>query len=704
MIIEPTPNGASSIQSAELISLFEHYCSVKRHPFRNAKVQTVEYTLHEWCDVAAQLVVVAEQQNLVGTARHLKSEDITRAAAPFFTVSDNHVLLVRAVKSTGTWVAVDSAGSETSIDLDKQAIFESFTLRIKSSNSHNAGSIFGMLRKQVERNKRVIFEAVFATFMISVIGLSAAMYTMQVYDRVLSVNGFSTLWVLTIGVIVAILFEFLLKQARAFIVGHTAKNIDLQVGNEIFERALDIRLDSRPPTVGTFAGQIRQFDAVRNFLTSSTLFVLADVPFGLFFIFVIYTIAGPVALVPLVMVPLAILLGLSFQKPIEWLTEKHMRESNIKNGMVIEAIDGIETLKSLGSEWVASKKYQELSDQISESEIELKLLSAKATNLTQVIQQCNYVGIVAVGAYLISMGDLSVGGLIACTIIAGRALAPLSQIPQLLTQWKQIKIALNALDNALKRPSDNGGIQRKLLPSKCRGEIAFENIQFAYDGDNPALNIHDIVFHEGEKIAIVGPIGSGKSTLLKIVAGLYHPSSGSLKIDGIDVSKIYPDYIRENIIYLPQDIRLFNGSLRENLILGVGNIADDKIIEAAQQTGLDSIINAHSEGLDLNITEGGLGLSGGQRQIVGLTRLILMSPKVVLLDEPTASMDGHTESKVIDLLFNVFAKDVSIIVVTHKTALLPKVQRILVLDKGSVVLDGSSKEILAKLSKQRVAR
>jgi ABC-type bacteriocin/lantibiotic exporter with double-glycine peptidase domain len=243
MIIEPTPNGASSIQSAELISLFEHYCSVKRHPFRNAKVQTVEYTLHEWCDVAAQLLVVAEQQNLVGTARHLKSEDITRAAAPFFTVSDNHVLLVRAVKSTGTWVAVDSAGSETSIDLDKQAIFESFTLRIKSSNSHNAGSIFGMLRKQVERNKRIIFEAVFATFMISVIGLSAAMYTMQVYDRVLSVNGFSTLWVLTIGVIVAILFEFLLKQARAFIVGHTAKNIDLQVGNEIFERALDIRLD-----------------------------------------------------------------------------------------------------------------------------------------------------------------------------------------------------------------------------------------------------------------------------------------------------------------------------------------------------------------------------------------------------------------------------------------------------------------------------
>lgn len=704
MSIEATSNGASDILGSELISLFEKYCSFKRHPFRHAKVQAVEDTSNEWGDVAAQFLLVAEQQNLIGTARHLDPEDITMASAPFFAVADDCVRLVSVVKSNGEWVAGDSAGSETTIDVDNQNVYEAFSLRLKPSKSHNVGSIFGMLRRQVERNKRIIFEAVFATFMISVIGLSAAMYTMQVYDRVVSVNGFSTLWVLTIGVIIAILFEFLLKQTRAFIVGHTAKNIDLQVGNEIFERALDIRLDSRPPTVGTFAGQIRQFDAVRNFLTSSTLFVLADVPFGLFFIFVIYTIAGPVALVPLVMVPAAILLGLSFQKPIERLTEKHMRESNVKNGMVIEAIDGIETLKSLGSEWVASKKYQDLSDQISESEIELKILSAKATNLTQVIQQCNYVGIVAIGAYLISMGDLTVGGLIACTIIAGRALAPLAQIPQLLTQWKQIKIALNALDDALKRPSDNGGVHRKLLPSKCRGNIVFENTQFAYDGNNPVLSIDGIEFQEGEKIAIVGPIGSGKSTLLKIVAGLYQPSSGSLKLDGIDASKIYPDYIHENIIYLPQDIRLFNGSLRENLILGVGNIADDKIIEAAQKTGLDSIINAHSEGLDLSITEGGLGLSGGQRQIVGLTRLILMNPKLVLLDEPTASMDGHTESKVIDVLFNAFAKDVSIIVVTHKTALLPKVQRIVVLDKGSVVLDGSSQEILAKLSKQQVAK
>lgn len=697
-------SGASGILGAELVSLFEYYCSVMRHPFRQAKVQAVEDSSCGWNDVASQLLLVAEQQNLIGTARHLESEDVNMTVTPFFVVADNSVLIVNVVKSNGTWIAYDCTGEETSIELDKQTVFEAFSLRLTSSNSHNTSSIFSMLRRQVERNKRIVFEAVFATFMISVIGLAAAMYTMQVYDRVVSANGFSTLWVLTIGVLIAILFEFVLKQARAFIVGHTAKNIDLHVGNEIFERALDIRLDSRPKTVGTFAGQIRQFDSVRNFLTSSTLFVLADVPFGLFFIFVIFTIAGPVALVPLVMVPAAIILGLSFRQPIERLTEQHMRESNIKNGMVIEAIDGIETLKSVGSEWVASKKYQELSDQISESEIKLKILSAKATNMTQVIQQCNYVGIIAVGAYFISMGDLTVGGLIACSIIAGRALSPLAQIPQLLTQWKQIKIALDALDNVLERPSDNGDIQRKLLPAKCRGKITFENTQFAYDDDNPVLNINGVEFSEGEKIAIVGPIGSGKSTLLKIIAGLYQPSFGKLKIDDIDASKIYPDYLHENIIYLPQDVRLFNGSLRENLILGVGNVTDEKIIEAAKKTGLDSIINGHPEGLDLTISEGGLGLSGGQRQLVGLTRLILMSPKVVLLDEPTASMDGHTEAKVIEVLFNVFPKDVSIIVVTHKTALLPKVKRIVVLDKGSVVLDGSSREILAKLSKQQGAK
>ena len=692
---------APRISGDELIGLFDFYCAITRQPFRKAKIQNVSEASGGWDDVAAQLLQVAEHQSLFGTAVFLETDARSKTTAPFFVLSQHAFLLVRAVKSSGAWEASDASGAELRVEVEDQHAFEAFSLRLKPSGQQKVTSIFGMLRQQVERNKRVVFEAVFATFMISVIGLAAAMYTMQVYDRVVSSNGFSTLTVLTIGVVIAILFEFVLKQTRAFIVGHTAKKIDLEVGNEIFERALDIRLDSRPKTVGTFAGQIRQFDAVRNFLTSSTIFVLADVPLGLLFIFVIYTIAGPVALVPLIMVPAAVLLGLSFRRPIERLTEQQMRESNIKNGLVIEAIDGIETLKSVGSEWVASKKYRDLSDQISESEIELKILSAKATNMTQVVQQLNFVGIIAVGAYFINVGELTIGGLIACSIIAGRALSPLAQIPQLIAQWKQIKIALDALDEVLKRPCDNDDIHKKLLPGRCRGKITFENMQFAYQDQNPVLGLDGIEFQEGEKVAVVGPIGSGKSTLLKIIAGLYQPTAGKLKIDDVDAAKIHSDYLHENIIYLPQDVRLFNGALRDNLTLGVGNITDEKIIEAAKKTNLDKVISSHPDGLDLPISEGGLGLSGGQRQLVGLTRLVLMNPKVVLLDEPTASMDAQTEARVIDVLFNVFSQDVTIIVVTHKTSVLPKVGRIMVIDKGGVVLDGSSREILDKLSKRQ---
>lgn len=689
------------ISGNEIIGLFDFYCSITRHSFRKAKIQQANDVSCRWDDVAAQLLTLAEQQSLLGTAVFLEADVRTKTATPFFVVSPHAFLLVRTVKSSGAWDTSDASGAELLVEVEDQHAFQAFALRLQPSNQQKASSIFWMLRQQVGRNKRVVFEAVFATFMISVIGLAAAMYTMQVYDRVVSSSGFSTLTVLTIGVVIAILFEFVLKQTRAFLVGHTAKKIDLEVGNEIFERALDIRLDSRPKTVGTFAGQIRQFDAVRNFLTSSTIFVLADVPLGLLFIFVIFTIAGPVALVPLIMVPAAILVGLSFRGPIERLTERQMRESNIKNGLVIEAIDGIETLKSVGSEWTASKKYRDLSDQISESEIELKILSAKATNMTQVVQQLNFVGIIALGAYFINVGELTIGGLIACSIIAGRALSPLAQIPQLIAQWKQIKIALDALDEVLKRPCDNDDIHKKLLPGRCLGKITFDNMQFAYGDQSPVLSLDGIEVQEGEKIAVVGPIGSGKSTLLKIIAGLYQPTAGKLKIDDVDVAKIHSDYLHENIIYLPQDVRLFNGSLRENLTLGVGNIVDEKIIEAAKKTNLDKVISAHPDGLDLPISEGGLGLSGGQRQLVGLTRLVLMKPKVVLLDEPTASMDAQTEARVIDVLFSVFSEDVTIIVVTHKTALLPKVGRIMVIDKGGVILDGSSREILDKLSRRQ---
>ncbi|WP_299731049.1 ATP-binding cassette domain-containing protein [uncultured Endozoicomonas sp.] len=627
--------------------------------------------------------------------------DLLTTEAPYIVFSDSTGYLVTGVKSNGSWIIEDMDGEvhpELAGVLKEVGVVVHFLdtedLSIIPPGSISAHDLF---KEQVLANRRVLLEAVFTTLTICILGLITAMYTMQVYDRVVPSKGYSTLWVLTVGVAFTIVFEFLLKQARAFMVDHAAKKIDLNLGSTFFARALDIRLDARPATVGTFASQIRHFESVRGFMTSSTLFVLADLPFALIFIFVIFLIAGPVALVPMFTIPLAITVGLLFRKPIEKASSTHMEESNVKNGLMIEAIDGIETLKSVGSEWVASKKFERLNKTIAKSELHLRLLSTKATNLTQLIQQCNYIGLISVGAYLITTGALTMGGLIACSIISGRALSPLAQIPSLIVQWKQAKIALDALTNILNLPTDHVEGVRKIIPGFCHGDIKAQGLGFTYNQETQAINIPELIIPGGQRLAIVGPVGSGKSTLLKVLSGLYKPSAGLVCLDGMDMSFIAPEFLREQVVYLPQDVRLFNGTLRENLLLGVGHTSDERILDASRKTGLDTVISGSSKGLDLTISEGGKGLSGGQRQLVGLTRVLLMTPSVILLDEPTASMDSNTEKKAINAILSGFPPETSIIFVTHKTALLPKVDRIVVIDKGQVVLDGDSQTIMAEL-------
>ncbi len=635
-------------------------------------------------------------------AKVIHDGELSTSGGPYlaFCTTKRQCLLVSAVRADGMLAFEDHEGEEGTdhIDQHENYIFIGFDFEAEGASGKNKEiTAFDLFREQIFLNRRVILEAIFTTLVISFIGLITALYTMQVYDRVVPTKGYSTLWVLTIGVGIAILSEFTLKLARSHMVDYAAREIDLNLGKTFFARALDIRLDARPPTVGTFASQVRHFESVRGFMTASTLFVLADLPFAIVFICVIFLIAGPVAIVPMITIPVAIGLGWLFRTPIEKASQKHMAESSMKNGLMIEAIDGIETLKSVGSEWVAVNKFQELNKVISKSELHLRLLSTKASNLTQVIQQCNYVALIATGAYLITSGSLTMGGLIACSIISGRALSPLAQIPGMLVQWKQARIALNGLNQIMMMPTDDDNGARQVIPGQCDGNIKAHRLQFTYNQENSVIDVKDLEIKSGERVAIVGPVGSGKSTLMKLLSGLYRPSQGQVCLDGVDMSVIAPEYLREKVVYLPQDVRLFNGSLRDNLLLGVGHASDEKILAAAVKTGLDKVIQAHPKGLDLSISEGGRGLSGGQRQLVGLTRLLLLKPAVVLLDEPTASMDAGTQKQVMDALLNDFPKETPIIFITHKTALLPMVSRIIVVDKGGIVLDGDSKEIMEKL-------
>lgn len=565
----------------------------------------------------------------------------------------------------------------------------------KQANGAQPSSAKDWFRFAIRKHWRVFGEGILATFIISLLALFTALYTMQVYDRVVPTRGFSTLWVLTIGVVLSICLEFMMKQARAFIVERVSKKIDIELADVFFNKALSIRMDARPSTVGTFASQIRNFESVRNFMTSTTLFILADAPFALFFLVVIAMLAGPVALVPAVMIPLAMLSGWLLSRKIKHYTTLHMTESNKKNGLLIEAIDGIESIKAAGASWKQRDKHHELTQVMAENDIRMRQLNTRATNISQSIQQFNYVGLIAVGAYAITAGNLTMGGLIACSILVGRALTPISQIPNLINQWSNAKVSLEALDGIMALPNDRDDDVRLVVPIGCTGDIRFDGVGYAYSEDKSALDVASLKVGVGERVAIIGAVGSGKSTLIKLMSGLYRPKQGAIFLDGIDMSHIAEDFMREQVGYLPQDVRLFSGTLRENITLGLPTPADSRLLRAAVLTGLDQVISSHPKGFELPISEGGRGLSGGQRQLVGLTRLLLASPKILLLDEPTASMDAQSELKVMKHLFEEMPVDSSVIVVTHKPAVLSQVDRIIVMDQGRVVMDDKRDKVLS---------
>jgi ATP-binding cassette subfamily C protein LapB len=555
-----------------------------------------------------------------------------------------------------------------------------------------------LFMQAIWRHKLIFIEALIGTVVLNLIGLATSLYSMQVYDRVIPNAGLSTLWVLTVGVLMAMVLELVLKHVRTSMVDKACKAIDLDLSDRFFGHALRIRMDKRPATIGTFAAQIRLFESVRQFLTATTLFVLADIPFALVFIAVIGMIAGPVALVPLLLVPLSILTGLMFIRPIARLTKANVIESTLKNGLLIESVDGIETIKSLQAESAFASRWRALTETMGEGELKLKSLSGLSGHFTALIQQLSYVSMIAFGVTLIIKGELTMGGLIACSIISGRALGPIAQLSSILVQWQHTKAALQGLDAMLQMPADGVSPTGKLVqPETCVHQLRLDAVSYAYMPQHESLQIPALQIQPGERVAIIGPIGSGKSTLLKLLSGLYQPSAGRTFLNGVDMAHLDPAYVRQHIRHLPQDARLFNGSLRENLILGMADLGDEAILHAARRTGLDVIIAQHPLGLGLHISEGGQGLSGGQRQLVTLTRLLLAPGGIMLLDEPTASLDGGFEDKAMAALTQSLQADDVLVMVTHKTALLKVVQRVIVMDKGRIVMDGPRDAVMARL-------
>ncbi|SNS83990.1 ATP-binding cassette, subfamily C, LapB [Noviherbaspirillum humi] len=556
-----------------------------------------------------------------------------------------------------------------------------------------------LVGKALGRRRGTFLDAALATTLITLLALGGSLYSMQVYDRVIPNAGFQTLWVLSVGVLAAAVMEFALKQARAHANDKVCKAVDAELSDWLFGRMMGIRMEARPPSVGTLASQIKGFEQVRNVLASTSLFALADVPFAILFLLVIAAIGGPLVFVPLVMLPLALACGLGFQRAIARHTRNTIAASNRSAGLLVEAVDGAETVKAASGEALLQARWNQIIDEAGVADAGIKLHSSLSQNITALLQQISYVLLVAFGAWMVADNKLTMGALLACSIIGNRAMAPIIQLPGVMVQWAHARAAIDGLDRILALPNEADGREALLTPGALGADLRLERIRFAYGQQQPkAIEIDRLDIPAGARIALLGQIGSGKSTLLKLASGLYRSREGAVYLGAIDMALLHPETLRAHVGYLPQDARLFSGSLRDNLILGLPDPGDEAILAAARRTGLIDLITAQPRGLALEITEGGRGVSGGQRQLIAFTRMLLADPKVWLLDEPTGSMDSGTEARVVQVLAEVARAGATLLVSTHKTALLPLVERVVVLNGGRILLDGPTQQVLARLA------
>ena len=526
---------------------------------------------------------------------------------------------------------------------------------------------------------------------------------MNVYDRVIPNQAYETLWVLSIGVMLAILFEFLAKMIRGHLTDIAGKKADLIISSAIFRRIMALRLADRPASAGSYANNLREFESVREFMTSASLLVLVDLPFLLLFITVIFIVGGKLAIVPAIIIPIVIIVGFIVQGPLSRYINESMKESSQRQGLAVEALEGIETLKTNNATGWAQQRWDTYTAKTSASSIKVKDTANFMINFSVAMQQLNTVFLVLFGTYLIHNENtaerITMGALIAAVILSGRALSPLAQVAGLATRFQQAKLALEGLNNIIERPIERVPERKYISPSNIQGNITFENTCFQYqeDGKQAVSNLN-LQIRAGEKIGILGRIGSGKSTMLKLASGLYDGSTGNVMLDNIDMRQIDPNFLRSQILLLGQSPRLFLGTLRENMDLARsdGYSSDQELLEALQRFGLDKIIRSHPKGLDMPLGEDGLGLSGGQKQIIALARMTLRNPRIVLLDEPTTGLDQATERMSLQAI-SQWAQDKTLLVVTHRPQVLQIVNRIIVMDEGKVVMDGPRDLVLQRL-------
>lgn len=553
-------------------------------------------------------------------------------------------------------------------------------------------------------NSRIYRDIMLAAFMINIFALALPLFTMNVYDRIVPNRSVETLWVLVLGVSIIVIADFILRTMRGYFLDWASHRVDIKLSADIMEQVLGTRLEQRPNSVGSFAANLRSFETVRDFITSATIATLIDVPFALIFIMVIAWIAWPMIIPVMAGAVIMLIYALSVQAKMHELSETMYRASAIRNATLIESLVGLETVKALGVEGMMQRKWEKSAAFLTEVNSKMKLLSATITNSANGIQQLAAVTLILLGVYLVINGELSMGGLIACTMLSSRALAPFSQAAGLMTQYHNASTALTSLDEVMQKPVERPLDSNFLSRSSFAGAIEFREVSFKYPGTEVnALSNVSFKIKPGEHIAILGRMGSGKTTLHKLILGLYQPTSGAILIDGIDSRQIDPAELRRSIGYVQQETSLFYGSMRENIAVAMPHADDALVLSAARIGGIDEFVNTHPQGFDMPIGERGETLSGGQRQGVGIARAVIHNPSIILLDEPTSAMDHSGEELVKKRLMEVSASK-TLLVITHRSSLFELVDRIIVIDSGRIVADGNKEQVIDALRTGKVGK
>jgi ATP-binding cassette subfamily C protein LapB len=609
--------------------------------------------------------------------------------------------------ASGPWL-VRNDTEQFTVDQEAMAT-HGFTVKFQSEktwNGHSAHSdailpqgFTQFAISTIKLYKAELIEASLASFFIGLLAFTTSMFSMQVYDRVIPTRSEYTLVILSLGVMLSIVFELAMKYARSKLMDYVVVSVDNRLSREIFHRLLQLRVDQLPPSVGSLAGQLRGYEQLRGFYTSSTMFTLIDLPFGIVFLLGMMAVGSAwVALVPLTFGLLGIAIGLSARQKINQFSTDSAIYSNAKTGLLVEVVEGVETIKAGSGGWKFLARWISVNSHTIKSDSQMRSFIEGISYLSAMIQQLSYAGLIIVGSVLVMQGSMTMGALIACSILSGRVLAPIMALPGLLVQQGQAMAALKGIEAIYQLKTDTHGVSRPLVPDLVQGHFKLTSTKFSYPGNPPALTVAQLNIPAGENVAILGPIGAGKSTLLRLLSGLYVPQEGQVLLDGLDLSHISRQVISQHVGYLQQDHRLFQGTLRENLLIGMPDPGDHVIQQAMERTGMNQFVSAHPKGLDRPIMEGGKGLSGGQRQLLAFTRLILCDPQILLLDEPTASMDDEQERRCIQVMQEMVNEGKMLIVVTHKPNILPLVSRIIIVAGHTIAMDGHRDSVLQRLS------